>query len=256
MNAVLIIVFATALLTFSSTVFRDIGLTTAMNPDALMIIVGGTIVAVFFAFPLNRLKSASSDIFGTFRTRRSRQEIARDILEIARIYRRADIRGLEKRIRFMEDDILKMGVTLLISRHSNEEIRTVMERAMALRVLDFNYSQNVVKTIARLTPSLGLAGTVISLVKMFGNMQSMDSIAPHMGVAMMSTFYGVIISNLIMLPLCAKLEERAILSEGLMLSTIEGIEAVNKLDHPLSIEERINGFVLSGGLEEAAASSP
>jgi len=35
---------------------------------------------------------------------------------------------------------------------------------------------------------------------MFKGMQAIDQIAPLMAVAMMSTFYGVIISNLFMLP--------------------------------------------------------
>jgi len=255
MNAVLVTVFAIALLMFSSTVFRDIGLTMAINPDALMIVVGGTIVAVFLGFPFKRLKEASYDIIETFRPKRTRQEMAKEMLEIARMYRRSDIRALERRMKVMEDDFLKIGVNLLISHQTNDEIRAVMERAMALRVMHYNYSQNVLKTVSRLTPSFGLAGTVISLVKMFGNLQSLETIAPHMAVAMMSTFYGVIISNLFMLPLCAKLEERALQSEALMHSTIEGIEAVNNLDHPLSIEERINGFCVTGEMSPAAMSS-
>jgi chemotaxis protein MotA len=76
-----------------------------------------------------------------------------------------------------------------------------------------------------------------------------------MAVAMMSTFYGVIISNLFMLPLCAKLEERAIQSEALMHSIIEGIEAMNNREHPLRIEERINGYCVTGDLSPARISS-
>jgi chemotaxis protein MotA len=73
-------------------------------------------------------------------------------------------------------------------------------------------------------------------------MQSVESLAPLMGLAMMSTFYGVIIANLIMLPLCAKLKERVLLSEALMHITIEGVEAINNMEHPLRIEERLSGY--------------
>jgi chemotaxis protein MotA len=241
MNTFLGIIFLSALAMFTSTIFRDIGLSMVFNPDAVMIVVGGTLVAVFLAFPMKRLKSTAYDIVRAFRHQRSRQEISEEILEIARMHRRADIRGLEKRMKTMKDDFLKLGVNLLINHQSNHAIRNVMERELTIRVMDSNFSQNVLKTVARLTPSLGLAGTVISLIKMFRDMQSVEAIAPLMAVAMMSTFYGVIISNLFMLPLCAKLKECAILDEVLMHITIEGLEAVNDGEHPLMIAERLNG---------------
>jgi chemotaxis protein MotA len=242
MNAILGITFVIALTLFASTVFRDIGLAMVLNPDALMIVCGGTIVAVFLGFPVKRIRSTVHAVIDVFRHQKNREEIAREMLEVARIYRRTDIRGLEKRMRTLKDDYLKLGVSLLINHQSNEDIRNIMEREMMITVMNDNLSQNVLKTIARLTPSFGLAGTVISLVKMFKDMQSIDAIAPLMAVAMMSTFYGVIISNLFMLPLCAKLKEHATLSEALMHITIEGIEAINNREHPLRIEERMKGY--------------
>jgi chemotaxis protein MotA len=246
MNTVLGITFVAALALFASAVFRDIGLSMFFNPDALMIVVGGTVVAVFIGFPFKRIKSTVHGVINSFRSKENREELVKEILEAGRIYRRSDIRGLENRMKAMKDDFLKLGVSLLINHKSNEDIRNIMEREMMIRIMNDNFSQNVLKTVARLTPSFGLAGTVISLIKMFKDMQSIDAIAPLMAVAMMSTFYGVIISNLFMLPLCAKLKERAILSEALMHITIEGVEAINNLEHPLKIEERLNGYCDTG----------
>jgi chemotaxis protein MotA len=242
MNSIVAGIFLIALALFSTTVFRNIGISMAFNPDALAIVLGGTTVAVFFGFPIKRLKATFADVIAAFRPQRDRLVLSKDILEIARASRRADIRGLERRARLLKDDFLKQGVNLLLTTKSCEEIRTILEREMAMRIMDYNFSQNVLKTIARLTPSFGLAGTVISLIKMFKSVQSIDSLAPLMAVAMMSTFYGVIISNLFMLPLAAKLEERAIQSEALMHGTIEGILSINAKEHPLLIAEKINGY--------------
>ena len=44
-----------------------------------------------------------------------------------------------------------------------------------------------------------------------------------------------------MLPLCAKLEERALLAEEHMYSIMEGVVAMNDLQNPMHIEERISG---------------
>jgi chemotaxis protein MotA len=241
MYSVMIVVFLAALALFSMTVFSSIGLSAILNADALMIVAGGTIIAVFLGFSLSRLKKTVLDVADSFRPLKDRQELAKEMLGLARTSRRADIHGLEKQIVTIKDEFLRLGMNLLISRRSSLEIRSIMEREITVRVTDFQLSQNVLKAVARLTPSFGLAGTVISLIKIFNTSQSMEDIAPLMAVAMMSTFYGVIISNLFMLPLCAKLEERAIHSESHMFGIMEGVIGMNDLQNPLHVEERISG---------------
>jgi len=238
---------------FALTVLRDIGTSMIFNFDAFMIVIGGTTIAMFIGFPVQRLRHACNDIMATFTEQRSREEIIRDILDIARMYRRTDVRSIENRLNAVDDHFLRMGVNLLINNHSNEEIRGTMEREMMLKVINSNFSQNVIKTIARLTPSFGLAGTVISLIKMFRHLDSIESIAPMMAVALMSTFYGVIIANLFMMPLNAKVRERAILSEASMHLTIEGIMLIKKMEHPLRIEEKLGGYQV---IDESAQGLP
>ncbi|MBI5848713.1 MAG: MotA/TolQ/ExbB proton channel family protein [Nitrospirae bacterium] len=256
MNIVLGIVFAATLASFVLTVFRDVGLHMIFNPDALFIVIGGSIIAVFIGFPFKRIRDTVYDVISAFRTDRDRDAVVRDILEAAKIYRKADIRGLENRMKTMPDDFLRLGVNLLINHRSSREIRAIMEREMTIRVMHYNFSQNMLKTIARLTPSFGLAGTVISLIKMFKNFQSVDMMAPLMAVALMSTFYGVVISNLFMLPLCAKIKDKAIVSETLMNIIMEGIEAINNGEHPYKIEEKIKGHQSIEELSYAGAGNP
>jgi chemotaxis protein MotA len=241
MNIIMTFIFFAALALFSMTVFSNIGLSTILNTDALMIVCGGTIIAIFLGFPAGRLKKTAVDVVDSFHPLTDRQELAKEMLELARISRRADIHGLEKKIRTIKDDFLRLGMNLLITRRTSPEIRAAMESEMAMRVMDLQLSQNVLKAIARLTPSFGLAGTVISLIKIFNTSQSIDDVTPLMAVAMMSTFYGVIISNLFMLPLCAKLEERALRVEAHMYAVMEGVVAMNDLQNPLHVEERVSG---------------
>ena len=88
---------------------------------------------------------------------------------------------------------------------------------------------------------------------MFRHLDSIESIAPMMAVALMSTFYGVIIANLFMMPLNAKVRERAILSEASMNLTIEGIMLIKKMEHPLKIEEKLGGYQV---IDESAQGLP
>jgi chemotaxis protein MotA len=242
MNLMLRTLFILGPFLFVLSVFKGVGLDMLLNTNALLIIFGGTIAALFVGFPAARIGDTLHTVIDAFRDKRDAQSTIKDILDIARTYRKGDIRNLEKNRETIDDPFLRLGINLLISHSHSDDIRNIMEREMGARIVNFNLSLNILKTIARLAPSLGLAGTIISLVQMFRNLQSVDAMGPAMSIALMSTFYGVVISNLFALPLCAKLREKAIVSETLMLMTIEGILAIENREHPLRIEDRLTGY--------------
>jgi chemotaxis protein MotA len=226
------------------------------NLDAFLIVIGGTTIAMFLGFPVNRIRITVNEIIDAFSIQRNRDSVIEDILVVSRMYGKTNIRTLENRIKYFDDNFLKMGATLLINDHSRKELKNIMEREMMLRLINFNFSQNVLRTVARLAPSFGLAGTVISLIKMFKHLESIEAITPMMAVALMSTFYGIIIANLFMLPLCAKLREKAIESESIMTITIEGILLIRNHEHPLKIEEKIREYKEIDDAYQPAANNP
>jgi chemotaxis protein MotA len=253
MNPLITLILSLGIFFFILPIIRNTGAEMFLNLDALLIIGSGTLIGLFVGFPAKRIKAAFLHVKESFGDREDRISLLKEILLMAGIYKRGNIRELERRQGEIKDDFLRTGMHLLINQHPMEEIKNVLEREMALRIVNQNLSQNMLKTLARLTPALGLAGTIISLIKMFDHFQSIDTMTPMMAVALMSTFYGVIIANLIMLPLSSKLKEKAILSESLMAMTIEGLAAISEREHPLKIEEKLAGVL---GLKESPALLP
>lgn len=252
MNLMVTLIVSAGIFFFILPIIRDAGVEMFFNLDALMIIGSGTLIGLFVGFPFKRIKTVVVHIKESFSSQEDRASLLKNILTLAGIYKRGNIRQLENRLGEIKDDFLKMGMNLLINHHPIEEIKNILEREMAIRIVNYNLSQNILKTLARLTPALGLAGTIISLVKMFDHFKSVETMTPMMAVALMSTFYGVIIANLIMLPLSSKLKEQAILCESSMNMTIEGLLAINEREHPLKIEEKLAGV---GDLSEIKAAS-
>ena len=142
----------------------------------------------------------------------------------------------------VKDDFIKLGINLLATRYKNDEIRNTMEREMAGRIVSLNLSQNVLMTMARLTPSFGLAGTVVSLIKIFKHFQSFENRLYRLWLRSYLNALGVVLSNLILMPLSAKIKERAMICEEQMQMVIEGIIDVSKGEYPLKIEEKLLGY--------------
>ncbi|MBF0459493.1 MAG: MotA/TolQ/ExbB proton channel family protein [Nitrospirae bacterium] len=240
LTVALIVSIVVALVVFS--VFRGMAFSVIFNADALIIVIGGTVIGMLLGFPLDRLKTTYRDIVKSFKDQATKESLIEEILHIARINRSYGVRALEKNLDEIEDDFLKFGVNLVVNNYSETSIKEILEREMTARIINQSFSQNVLKTLARLMPSLGLAGTVVSLIKMFKDFNTVETLAPLMAVALMSTFYGVVLANLAALPLCAKLKEGSIRSGSLMIIAIEGIAAISNMEHPLKIEERLTGY--------------
>jgi chemotaxis protein MotA len=244
----LVIISGIAGVAFS--VARGIGADIFFNVDAIIIVLGGTVVATLIGYPLKRIREALREVAASFGRKNDREDLIEYILALSIIHRRGGIRDLEDRLDEIADGFLRFGINLIVNGYKESEIRHAMEREMSLRVVSYNFTQNVLRSIAKVTPALGLAGTVISLIKMFKSIDTVENLMPLMAVALMSTFYGVVISNLFVLPICAKLSERSIYEETLMSMSIDGAVAIYKSENPLKIEDRLKRYHEVGGREK------
>lgn len=62
-------------------------------------------------------------------------------------------------------------------------------------------------SVADAAPALGMAGTIIGLVGMFAAMDDPASLGPSMALALLTTFYGVVIANILAAPIAARLAD-------------------------------------------------
>ena len=112
--------------------------------------------------------------------------------------------------------------------------------------------------MASYAPAFGMLGTVLGLIIMMNNFSSGDEAASAastaerfaellsgMGLALITTFYGVFFANMIFLPIGGKLKRRS--ENELMLKSIvvEGIISIHAREHPILIREKLMTFVPS-----------
>ena len=88
-----------------------------------------------------------------------------------------------------------------------------------------------------------MIGTLIGLVIMLANLEDPSMIGPSMAVAMITTLYGAIVTNLFATPIAEKLgvrnnEERLI--KELM---IKGVMSIQSGDNPRIVEQKLKIFL-------------
>jgi chemotaxis protein MotA len=92
-------------------------------------------------------------------------------------------------------------------------------------------------------PAWGMIGTLYGLVGMLANLADPSAIGVGMAAALITTFYGSILANLIMIPIKTKLTARDEAEVAEREIILEGILSIQSGDNPRIVEEKLLAFV-------------
>ena len=84
-----------------------------------------------------------------------------------------------------------------------------------------------------------MVGTLIGLISMLSRMESPDEIGAGMAVALVCTFYGALLANLVFLPLGGKLGQYSKAEKISMEMIAAGVCAIAKGDNPTAVREKM-----------------
>ncbi len=209
---------------------------------AFMIVVGGSLAAICINFPLNQVLQAFRAASKTLMMREfSDADVVNTMVRIAELSRREGIVALEHV--HTNDAVLKKACMLIADNAGPELIKDSLLIEISSLCKRHSVAQNVFKRLGLLAPSLGLTGTLIGLVQMFANLDNPKSIGPAMSVAMICTFYGAMLSNLILTPIAGKLAARTQLEVHRLEIIFEGAKCILENNNPRLVYEKLSSFL-------------
>ena len=211
MNVATVIGFVAGIVILTvATYFATSSVAVFINPPGMAIVLGGTLASTFICFPLKEV----ARVFSIFLTALKREElpIGNYIEEIVNIARAASARGkihLESALPGIENEFLHNALQMLVDGYSREEIKEILDTRIEQTYQQEISSAGIYRTMAKLSPAYGLIGTLIGLIGLMQTMGSgVGSLGQHMAVALTTTLYGILLSNLIFLPIAVKVEKR------------------------------------------------
>jgi chemotaxis protein MotA len=87
---------------------------------------------------------------------------------------------------------------------------------------------------------MGLIGTLIGLVQMLGSLDDPSSIGPAMAVALLTTFYGAVLANMVFNPLAGKLERNSHIESTVSQIYTIGAASISRQENPRRLEMMLN----------------
>lgn len=212
-------------------------ITIFFNIPGLLIVLGGTFAATLIKFPMHGVFVAMPTGFRA--AFMNDKEQPRDYIRIAvSLCKRARKNGLPS---IEKNDIrnpfFRKGVQLAADGRDLDYIRKILTMEMARSIERNELGSKVFTSIGESAPAFGMFGTLVGLVQMLSQMDDPQKIGPAMAVALLTTLYGVLIANLIALPIADKLESKSAAERSLRSLVIECVFQIQQRTNPTEMIE-------------------
>jgi chemotaxis protein MotA len=217
---------------------------TFVSVQSVFIVIGGTIGCVLVQYPLSRVLNVFGVVRHTFfADAESPGAVIEKFMEYANRARREGILSLEPVIKEIDDGFLKKGLQLTVDGLEPQAIADVMETEIAFLGERHETGAEIMGALAAFAPAMGMIGTVIGLVLMLKTMEDPSTIGPAMAVALITTFYGAVLANLVFIPMQGKLKLRSKEEKLLKEMQLEGILCISKGENPRIIAEKLSSYL-------------
>lgn len=219
----------------------DLG--TFIDVPSVLIVVGGGLAATVIRFPLSGIFGAfglGSKIAFSHKTTPS-NVIIEKLVELSEILRKDGPLGLEN-IQ-VPDDMMAKGVQFISDGYDPEFIKENMERERDLGLERLEEGQRVFKALGDAAPAFGMIGTLVGLVQMLATMDDPATIGPSMAIALLTTMYGAVLSNLICLPMADKMESKFKNDELKQSLIIDGVLQLRANKSPAVLKEMLVAYL-------------
>ena len=215
-----------------------------INMPSVFIVFGGVIASTVISYPMESLKNLGKLMGNAFKAKKvDFQADIENIVKIANIARREGILALEETVNEMNDPFMQKGIMLIIDGSDPELVKSVLETELVFVRERHSSGQAILLQMSSFSPAYGMIGTLIGLINMLKKLDDPSSLGPSMAVALVTTFYGVILANLLFTPLAKKLAAQSADECLRKEMVLEGILSIQDGENPRIIREKLNAFL-------------
>ena len=170
-------------------------------------------------------------------------EVIKKFVDLGSKARREGILALESDVKDIPDEFLKKGLQMSVDGLEPQAIQEILITEVDYLRERHQLGAEIFSTMGTFAPALGMIGTLIGLVQMLQTMDDPSAIGPAMAVALLTTFYGSVMANLICMPVAGKLRSRSKEESLTKEMIIEGVLSLTRGENPRILEQKMLAFI-------------
>jgi len=211
-----------------------------IDPPSVLIVLGGTVASIMVSYPLASVLKMHQPIMISFTAKdREPLKVIEQIVALSESARREGLLSLENHMDEITDNpLLATGIRMAVDGMSLEVVESIMNTEIDAVNSRHLYGKGIVGKLGQYAPAFGMIGTLIGLVMMLTDLNP-DTIGSGMAVALLTTLYGAVISNLVFLPWADKL---GLINDDelqCMEITLKGVLAIQAGENPRVIKQKL-----------------
>jgi len=221
---------------------------------SLLVVLGGTIAATLVNFKFE-------DVMGLMKVTKkvikeepmAPQQYIEQIVSISKKARTNGLLAIEEDLENVDQDFMKLTLQHVVNGTEAEDLRNIMDAELTIMFERHKMGQKIYMAMGAYCPAFGMIGTLIGLILMLQNLSDPSAVGPGMAMAMVTTFYGSLFSNLFFIPMSGKLKMRSEQEIQFKEMLLTGILSVQAEESPRVIQNKLLSFLPPGERAEEGA---
>jgi chemotaxis protein MotA len=225
-----------------------------LQPTAALIVVGGTLGAMFLAYTPLDIRRAFALVPLIYRDGdEDPGPVIEEIVRIATVARKEGVLAVEGSRESIRDPLFKRAIKYVIDGFEPATVREIIDAEISR---SFEAEENAAKVFegaGGFAPTIGIIGAVLGLIHVMSMLNDPSKIGEGIAVAFVATVYGVGLANLVLIPWGTKLKRKAharmMAKEVIKLGVIGIQEGMN----PHFLQEKLQVFAADHGRRPGSA---
>lgn len=218
--------------------------------SGLLMVIGGTLAAGMISFQgrfvVKSLKEMAAIIIPQNINPQSLYREVEMIIRWGVEGQKGGIREMEKAIEStsISDSFLNYGTRLLLSDYKAEELRMMLTDALETAFERDMIPAYILRTMGNYAPAFGMIGTLVGMIIMLDTIGTDPSqIGPGLALALVTTLYGLLLSQLVFKPAAEKVKEKHEIMRYRNVMIMEGLIMLRNQEFSTAIQDRLNSFL-------------
>lgn len=215
------------------------------NGPALLIVFGGSLMAIFVQTPFDLGRRAVSLLSWLVAPPNiSLDQLLTKLTTCGNAYRKDGILGLDRISQTESDPVMKRALVMLADGQSPKAIEYSIRLEIETHQEKDLSAAEVFDNLGGYLPTLGIVGAVLGLMQVLSNLAQPEELGRGIAVAFVATFYGVGAANLIAIPIAGRLRSFIQQRTRYHKAMLVGVMAMREGINPQLIRYRLEGMDL------------
>lgn len=213
-------------------------------PAPMIFVFGATIASTLASGPFSdAVTSAKALPRALFSKTPDHYKNIDKLVDLARVARSEGMLALESYAAEEDDKFLADGLQSMADGVDGEALRDQLEGWVDTKTTGDKIAVKTYFNMGSYAPTIGIIGTVLTMLHALANLSDPETLGPMIGAAFVATLWGLVSSNLMWLPISAKLQRLLEMELQGMAVITEGLLSIQEGAQPLTLGERLESML-------------